>query len=195
MLNFAPCKEKELEMTPAEYVQLKAFARVDGASLALLWIVSFACYVVGITNSLYSMVAMLLMVATPFFAGRRLRRFRDDNRAGVISFMRGWAFVILMFFYAAILLAIAQYVYFAFIDQGYLMASFSEILSSQEGKALIEQYGLQQAVGESMQSMAEMRPIDYALKVLTVNISFGILLGLPIAALMQRGDKVQTNGE
>jgi hypothetical protein len=31
-----------------------------------------------------------------------------------------------------------------------------------------------------------MRPIDYALNMLTINITTGIFLGLPIAALMQR---------
>ena len=180
-------------MTPAEYVQLKAFARVDGATLALLWTASFVCYVVGLASPTYTMIALVLMAVTPFFAGRRLRKFRDNDRNGVISLMRGWAFVILMFFYAAILLALVQYVYFAFIDKGYLMASFTQMLSSQESKSMLEQYGLQQAVSESLQQMGEMRPIDYALNVLTVNISLGIVLGLPIAALMQR--RVQVKSE
>jgi len=180
-------------LTPAEYVQLKAFARVDGASLALLWIASFVCYVIGITSPTCALAAMLLMVVTPFFAGRRLRKFRDEDRDGVISLMRGWAFVILMFFYAAILLALAQYVYFAYIDQGYLLASFSEMLASPENKTVIEQYGLQQTIDESMQSLAEMRPIDYALNVLTVNITLGIVLGLPIAALTRKETRTIEN--
>ena len=36
-------------MTPIEYVQLRAFARQDGALLSLLWIGSFACYIQGLT--------------------------------------------------------------------------------------------------------------------------------------------------
>ena len=34
--------------------------------------------------------------------------------------------------------------------------------------------------------LSELRPIDYALNQLSVNISLGILLGLPIAALFKR---------
>ena len=34
--------------------------------------------------------------------------------------------------------------------------------------------------------MGQMRPIDYALNVLTMNIMIGILAGAPIAMLMQR---------
>jgi hypothetical protein len=100
--------------------------------------------------------------------------------------MRGWGFVILVFFYGGILLALVQYVYFAYIDQGYLLASFSAALESAETKQFIEMYGMQQAVNDSLTMMEQMRPIDYALNVLTMNISIGIILGLPIAAILQK---------
>lgn len=173
-------------MTPAEYIQLKAFARVDGALLSLLWIASFACYVMGMSNSLYGMAAIVLMVVTPFFVGRRLGKFRDEGLGGILSLMRGWGYSVYVFFYAAILLALAQYVYFAYIDQGYLLSSFSQVLTTPQVKQVIEQYGMQQAIDESMQMMDGMRPIDYALNVLTMNIAAGIVLGLPIAAVMKR---------
>ena len=173
-------------MTPAEYVQMKAFARVDGALLALLWIASFACYVVGIANPLYGTMAMVLMVATPFFVALRLGKFRDHGRDGIISLSRGWAYSVYVFFYAAILLAVAQYVYFAYIDQGYLLQSFTTALSTPESKQMMEQYGITQAMDESLEMMGQLRPIDYALNMLTANIMVGVVLGLPIAALMRR---------
>ena len=173
-------------MTPAEYVQMKAFARVDGALLALLWIASFACYVVGIANPLYGMMAMVLMVATPFFVALRLGKFRDHGRDGIISLSRGWAYSVYVFFYAAILLAVAQYVYFAYIDQGYLLQSFTMALSTPESKQMMEQYGITQAMDESLEMMGQLRPIDYALNMLTANIMVGVVLGLPIATLMRR---------
>jgi hypothetical protein len=39
---------------------------------------------------------------------------------------------------------------------------------------------------EGLKQLSEMRPIDYALNILSFNIITGIFLGLPIAALMQR---------
>ena len=44
----------------------------------------------------------------------------------------------------------------------------------------------EQQVKDGLQELAQMRPIDYALNMLTVNITTGFLLGLPIAALMKR---------
>jgi hypothetical protein len=173
-------------MTPAEYIQMKAFARIDGAMLAVVWIGSFACYVAGMATPFYGMVAMVLMLSTPFFVGIRLGKFRDVGLGGLISMRRGWAYSVYVFFYAAVLLALAQYVYFAYIDQGYLMMAFTQALSTPEAKQMIENAGMQQAIKESLQSMGELRPIDYALNVLTVNILLGIVVGLPIGALMKR---------
>jgi hypothetical protein len=175
-------------MTAPEYIQLKAYARQDGFFLALLWIASFACYILGISNGMLGMVAMMLAVLTPFFVAGRLRRFRDEGRAGVISFRRSYAYTIFVFFYGAVLLAVAQFLYFAYLDNGYLLSTFSKIVSSEEGKALIQQYGMTQMVDESLAEMATIRPIDYALNILTMNIIVGLILGVPIGLLMYKSN-------
>ena len=173
-------------MTPEEYYQLKAFARQDGALLSLWWIGSFFCYILGISNPLLGMLALLLIVVSPLFAANRLRHFRDGAREGVISFGRGYAYTALVFFYAAVLLAAAIYIYFAFIDNGYLLSTVNQFLSTKEGKQLLELYGLADQMQENLKALAEMRPIDYAVNMLSVNITIGLLLALPIAAVYKR---------
>jgi hypothetical protein len=175
-------------MTAPEYIQLKAYARQDGFFLALLWTASFACYILGITNELLGMLALGLAVMTPFFVAGRLRKFRDEGREGLISFGRGYAYTVFVFFYGAVLLAVVQFIYFAYVDHGYLLSTFSKMLSSDEGRALVKQYGMTQMVEESLSEMANIRPIDYALNILTVNIVIGFVLALPIGLVMQRGE-------
>ena len=166
-------------MTAPEYVQLKAYARQDGFFLAILWIASFASYIVGLTNQVLAMAAMLMAVMTPFFVANRLRKFRDEGA-------RSYAYTIFVFFYGAVLLAVVQYLYFAYMDNGYLVSSFAKMMSTEEGKAMLEQYGMTQMVDESLAEMAMTRPIDYALNILTINISLGFILGVPIGLIMQR---------
>jgi hypothetical protein len=176
-------------MTALEYIQLKAYARQDGFFLALLWIASFTFYIMGLTNQMLGMAAIMLAVATPFFVAGRLRRFRDEGREGVISFRRGYAYTILVFFYGAVLLAVAQFLYFAYLDNGYLMTSFSKIVSSSEGQALLKEYGMTKVMNDSLTEMASVRPIDYALNILTVNIMIGFVLGVPIGLAMNKSTK------
>ena len=176
-------------MTPAEYIQLKAFARIDGLWLSLMWMASFACYVAGISMPLLSAVALVLIASTPFFVGRRLRLFRDYGLEGSISFLRAWGYVIMMFFYGALLFAAAQYVYFKFLDQGYLLAMFSKMMSRPENVEMLKQMGMTDTVNESLSLLSSMRPIDLVLNMLTTNIMIGMVVGIPIAALLQKKKK------
>ena len=170
-------------MTVPEYIQLKAYARQDGFFLALFWIVCFISYIIGLTNQLVGMLSMLMVVASPFFVATRLKKFRDEGREGVISFGRSYAYTIFVFFYGAVLLAVAQYLYFAYMDNGYLVNSLARMMSTDEAKMMLEQYGAQSLV---LAEMAATRPIDYALNILTINISLGFILGVPIGLIMQR---------
>ena len=169
-------------MTPAEYQQLKAFARIDGALLFCLWTGCFALYIKGMDNPTLGMMSMLLMFISPFYVARRLRRFRDKVREGIISFARGYAYVILIFFYSGLLFAVAQYVYFTYMDHGFLLAKFTEIANAPESIQL----GLKDIMTQSLNEMAAMRPIDFSLNMLTLIIMAGFFLGMPIAALLQR---------
>ena len=175
-------------MTAPEYIQLKAFARQDGALLALLWVFTFLLYIIGINNPMLGLAAMMLMVYTPIFVGGRLGKFRDYGREGLISFRRGYAYTVFVFFYAGVLFAIAQYLYFAYMDNGYLLSQFSKMVTSDEARQLLKQYGMTEMMDESLREMSGIRPIDYALNMLTVNISLGFILGVPISLVMQRSE-------
>ena len=134
----------------------------------------------------------MLMLYTPFFVGERLGKFRDYGREGLISFRRGYAYTVFVFFYGGVLFAIAQYLYFAFMDNGFLLSQFSRMVSTEEAQLILRQYGMTQMVDESLQEMASIRPIDYALNMLTVNISLGFILGVPISLVMQRSRVVNS---
>ena len=93
-------------MTTQEYIQLRAFARVDGTYVGILWIASFACYLGGLSSPMLGLVGGILAVASPFFAAKRLIKFRDDIRDGEISGRRSMLYYALMFFYASLLFAL-----------------------------------------------------------------------------------------
>lgn len=172
-------------MTSAEYIQLKAFARIDGVWLFSLWLVGFACYLLGLTQPIFGVLAIFLFLFTPFFAAFRLRRFRDEDREGIISFLRAYAYTILMFFYGGLLMAVAEYLYFAYLDQGYLLGTIHQLFYSEEGMKMIKDAGVQDLIHESMKGLQAMRPIDFALNMLSMTISAGLLLGLPVAFFLQ----------
>jgi len=177
-------------MTPEEYKQLKAFARQDGALLSLLWIGALVCYVQGLSNPLLGLLSMVLIVASPFYAASRLRHFRDEAREGTISYMRAYGYTIMTYFYAGLLLAVAVFVYFNFMDNGYILEQLFKMMNTEESKQMIKVYGLTtEQMKQALEELAALRPIDYALNILTIIILTGFFLGLPIAAVMQKVKK------
>lgn len=173
-------------MTASEYIQLKAFARVDGARLAVVWIASFGLYLSGLTNPLMMVVGMFLAVGSPFFAAYRLSYFRDKVRDGIISYGRAYAYSALTFFYAALLLALAQFIYFQYLDNGHLVEQIDTVLNNVETQTLLAQSGAQQAIDEALTAFRTLRPIDLAINYLSTNIVMGLIMAFPIAACTKK---------
>ena len=177
-------------MTTQEYIQLRAFARVDGTYVGILWIASFACYLGGLSSPMLGLVGGILAVASPFFAAKRLIKFRDDIRDGEISGRRSMFYYALMFFYASLLFALAQYLYFAFLDGGYLMREYTSMLSSPEMKQAMQAYGMTaDQLMEGLKEFANTSPIMTALNIMTMNITIGLIFSLPVSLITRRARK------
>lgn len=162
-------------------IQLKAFARQDGFLLFLLWIASFAIIVSNPASSWGSMLAM----ATPFFVGWLLIKFRNYALNGVISFRRALAFSIFTFFYASMLFAVAQYVYFRFLDHGALISMLTSSI-----KALEPVYQAQgvsvEGLKQSVEMIGQLSPVEIAFVFMMQNIFMGFFMSFPIALLTRR---------
>ena len=164
-----------------DIMQLKAFARQDGALTALLWTVSFALVM--------TMPEMpwgnLFALATPFFVGWRLICFRNDALNGLISFRRSYAYGVYTFFYASLLFAVAQYVYFRFLDQGMFNAMIANSLQLVE--PIYKQSGIDiKEMQVAMNEMMAMKPIQWAFMFMIQNMMVGLVLSFPIAFVCKR---------
>lgn len=160
------------------YIQLKAFARQDGAILSLLWIASFSLTMYSPRTPWGNLLAFL----TPFLVWWRLAAFRSTALNGVISFRRGLAYCIHVFFYASLVFAIAQYLYFMFLDHGTFAIMIQENIKLVA--PIYEQNGISAAELTNMTSMiTSMTPIQYAFIFMMQDIIVGVILSFPIAAL------------
>lgn len=172
--------------TREEYEQIKAFARIDGAIMGVMWIISFACFIAQFYMPLLNMAALIFGIASIIVSAIRLRNFRDNILDGVISYWRAYGYSLLTYFYAALLLAAAQYIYFQFIDHRFLLNQYTAMTSSPEFKSMMTLYGIKaDEMKLTMDTIATLRPIDIALQFLTTNLFFGIVISWPMAALIK----------
>ena len=162
---------------------MRAFARYDGFRLFLLWLGSFILYVAGFKTPILSMLGMILALMTPFRASRKLRYYRDEVLGGIISFRRAWFYVLLQFFYASLLFAFAQFIYFTVFDHGYFMEQVVKMFSEPATAQAMQQMGMGQALSQTVADLSQMRPIDLVLNIMTSNLLIGLVVGLPLALL------------
>lgn len=176
-----------LMITRDDFEQLKAFARIDGAVLGALWLLSFACFIGEFYAPVLGLAAVAVGIGSLVFAALRLRRFRDTVLDGRMSFRRGYAYWLLVFFYAALVMALGQFVYFQFLDHGFMAASYAEVMSSPEFKAMLQLYGVRDSEMQLLiDNLNALRPIDIALQFFTSNLILGAAIGLPMAVMMAR---------
>ena len=174
-------------MTVPEYIQLRAFARIDGARLSLLWIASFACYIWGLKTPELGLLSIGLAVATPFYCTRRLRRFTTEVLEGSsISFGRGYVYVVFMLFYACLLFAAVQFIYFTYMDKGFFVESLTSVLNEASTQSGLGSTAMGTLLQEGIEALRNMRVIDLVLNILMSNMMIGALAALPVAAVGRR---------
>ena len=160
-------------ISPDTLIQLKAFARQDGLLLALFWTASFAMTMMA-PQSIWGNVL-----------GWRTTLFRDGALDGVISFRRAAAHGIYSVFYASLVFALVQYVYFRFLDNGTFMGIMSDGVKVIED--LYKQQGLNTSeITQSLETMRNISPVQWAFMLMLQNITIGSLLALPVAAFCKR---------
>ena len=164
-----------------DFIQVKAFARQDGAFLALLWTLSFAAMMFMPEST----IGNLLALATPFFVGWRLCSFRNYALDGAISLRRGYCFSVYTFVYASIIFAVVQFLYFKFLDHGTFMQMIDSSLAAIT--AIYRQAGVSTAeLTATADSMRTLTPINWAFIFMMQNFFLGVLASLPIALVCRR---------
>ncbi len=173
--------------TRQEYEQLKAFARIDGALVTLLWTVSFACFVGNFHNAMFGLGFFVFGAASLVVASVRLKRYRDQVLDGFISYRRALIYSLFTYLYASLLFAMVQFLYFQFIDNGFLMTNYMAATESKDFQQMMQVYGVKpEDLRLAMENLASLRPIEIAMQFFSTNIMLGFFVSIPVALITKR---------
>lgn len=174
-------------LQPLDYIQLRAYARQYGAVIGLVWVAGFVSFANSAASPGLSLVFDLSLVTTPFLATWLVSRYRDTVLAGRLSFRRAYAISLLTFLYAMLIMAAAQWAYLEFIDGGRLFAGISEAVRGEDFNAVLDAYGLtRKEMNEQLQTLATVRPIDFAFSFIWINGLAAIVISWVVALFTKR---------
>ena len=180
--------DENTTMTFSEsYMQMKAFARVDGAKLGVFWIISFALFIAQFTYPFCGMLWMATMIFTPFYIAIMTRQYAVKVLDGKISYRRAYAYSVWTTFYGALILAIAQWVYFQYMDHGFVIGKYVDLLGDKDFSRSLEALGYQkEEMKKVIEAISSLRPIDISLQILWSNFVAGLILSLTTALYASR---------
>ena len=173
-----------------DFKQLTAYTRYDGIYLAIIWAASFAC-LLGITIlPVLAQFSFLLSLSTPFFVAYRLKIFREEGRNGIISFRCSLFYCVRVFFNAAIIFSLLQWLYMHYLDNGKLLMMVTNLYSNNEGKSTLAAIGV--PYDQFIAALPEtFQPYSLASSTFVTAVMLGGLCSLFIAAIMSKKGKRQ----
>ena len=150
-----------------------------GFSLGIFWIVKYIFYMFSMRFSYLVVIYWGMSLVVPYLAYLLTKRYREDL-GGVISFSQAWRFGVLIYLFAAMLVSIMNYVFYRFVaPPDFLSSAVEQTIAS------LKQMQVDSKVISSIESM-NFSPIHMALQGILNNIFYGIILSLPVAALVCR---------
>lgn len=173
-------------------INLQRYSMHFGTLMGVYWIIKFALFPLGLTRSFLLLLFLVLTIAVPFIGYRYARLVRDKVYGGVMTFSQAFLFLIFMYMFASLLTAVGHYIYFNFIDNGYILNTYSALLESvvfnDASTAGFDNYV--NAVKEMLELAGSMTPIETTMQLLSSNMLNCSILSLITALFVMKKKEV-----
>lgn len=165
------------------------YAMLFGTYLGGFWILKFVLFPLGLTVPFLSFLFLGLTLCVPFMGYYYVRMYRNVACGGNINFLHAWIFTVFMYMFAALLAAVAHYIYFRFIDHGYIISAYESQIKilNESGIPRIEEYA--EVFSNTLETAKGLTPIDITMQLVSWNVFWGSLLAFPTALFVMRRKK------
>lgn len=167
-------------------ISIQKYAMHFGTYMGVFWMVKFIFFPLGFSNSFLMFLFFGLTMTVPFLGYYFARSFRDRYCGGSIHFVQAWVFMIFMYLFASLLAAVAHFIYFRYIDNGYIIDTYVAMIENAKSvpgfTEMMEQYQLEDAIN----TIRTLRPIEIVMQLLSNNMLFCSILALITAPFVAK---------
>lgn len=160
-----------------------------GTIMGIFWTLKFILFPLGMQRPLLLMAFFLLTLIVPVVGFFLARQYRDRECEGILSFSRAFLFTSFMYMFAALFVTIAHYIYFRYMDNGYIVSCYQDMLTQVTTTAT---GGLKESMDQFQQALdiiSTLSPLEISIQLITQNIFYCTLIALPTALLVKREKK------
>jgi len=169
-----------------------------GTLLGVYYIAKFCLFPLSLQSGVAGMAFVVLTLLVPLVAWRLVKRFQMEKVPDGMPFLTSWTFALRVFFFASLLVAVAHYIYFAFIDGGMVAQAFSDnvaVLRETSVDGVTDQLAWQtqlDTIEKTFEAVAAMTPIQLVMELLVNNLFWGSIAAIFIALFIRRPNRSRT---
>ena len=170
---------------------LQKYAMHFGTYMGIYWTLKFILVPLGFTIPFLMSLYSGLTLAVPFMGYYYVKIYRDKVCGGTITFAHSCFFTLFMYMFASLLVAVAHYLYFQFIDHGLILEEYSKAIN----QFLVQTPGMETeklALKNILESLYNLTPIDITMQLLSFDVFSGSLLAIPTALFVMKQNKNQS---
>ncbi len=157
-------------------------AMFNGLIMGVLFSINFLLSISKIT--FFVLLSYLMIVLIIALMYRMSIHFREVDCAGTIKYGKAFSFVLLTFFYASLISAVVKYVYFQYINPGYLDLLLKESIKA----AQMLKFNINNDDYDKMSSF--LKPAGFAIQYIWVDVFVGSILGLLMAGFVKKDESI-----
>lgn len=161
-----------------DYREARRYAMQLGLKVAGTWIISFLMFVY-LFPSMVSQLAYLVGLSSIALAGIQIRRYRQQEES--LTMLRCWWVSWFTYMCCALLTTAAQYIYFAWFDQGRLMGSMANLLASDEIREVYTQMqatDLLENLQRAVEELAALPVKELVMSLMSTNMILGLIFSI-----------------
>ncbi|WP_017142366.1 DUF4199 domain-containing protein [Bacteroides finegoldii] len=173
---------------------LQKYAMHFGTYMGAYWILKFILLPLMFAIPFFQLLYVILTLAVPIIGYYYVKIYRDKVCGGAIQFSHAVLFTIFMYMFASLLVAVAHYIYFQFIDHGFIFNTLADFWNQ-----AIEQSPALQENKELMKDMFDadkinsLSAIDITMQMLSSDVFFGSILAIPTGLMVMKKAKPGNN--
>ena len=160
-----------------------------GTIMGIFWTLKFILFPLGMQRPLLLMAFFLLTLIVPVVGFFLARQYRDRECEGILSFSRAFWFTSFMYMFAALFVTIAHYIYFRYMDNGYIVSCYQDMLTQVTTTATGELKESMDQFQQALDIISTLSPLEISIQLITQNIFYCTLIALPTALLVKREKK------
>lgn len=150
-----------------------------GQKMGFFWVFKYVFFILGVSWPFFSYVYWGLTFLVPLILAYYLLHNRMFSMS--TTFLKDWSLSILIFFFSALIVSLAHYIFYQFLaPPNYIADSFQSAVD------VVMNSGASDLLKETMAALPTPTPIQMTLQGILNNVFYGVIVSLPVAAITSR---------